>query len=221
MRITTDWQHVLQDEFSKPYFQELIQHLQAEYEHETVYPPKEHVFQAFNETSFEDTKVVILGQDPYHGPNQANGMSFSVQRGIPIPPSLRNIHKELADDLGCDRPSHGDLTKWAKQGVLLLNSVLTVKEGQALSHQNIGWEVFTDRVIEIISKQKENVVFILWGKQALVKGQGINPFKHYVVHAAHPSPLSAHRGFFGSKPFTDTNNYLTDKGLAPIDWKVD
>ena len=220
MQIITDWNEELANEFKQPYFQQLIQAVQHAYEKETVFPAKQDLFRAFNETPFNQTKVVIIGQDPYHGVNQANGLSFSVAKGQTIPPSLRNIFKELSDDMQISEPKHGDLTGWANQGVLLLNSVLTVRDGEAFSHQNLGWEQFTDHVIEKISKQKENVVFILWGKHALKKGQTINPFKHLVIPSAHPSPLSAYRGFFGSKPFSKTNQYLIEKGKNPIDWRI-
>ncbi|MFC0014625.1 MULTISPECIES: uracil-DNA glycosylase [Allobacillus] len=220
MHITTDWNEQLANEFNQTYFQQLIQEVQHAYEKESVFPAKEDLFRAFNETSFDQTKVVIIGQDPYHGVNQANGLSFSVAKGQPIPPSLRNIFKELSDDMQIAEPTHGDLTSWANQGVLLLNSVLTVRNGEAFSHRHLGWEQFTDQVIEKISKDKENVVFILWGKHALKKGQTINPFKHLVIHSAHPSPLSAYRGFFGSKPFSKANQYLVEKNKNPIDWRL-
>jgi len=188
----------------------------------TIYPPNPEIFKALNMTPLDQVKVVILGQDPYHGPNQANGLSFSVHRGVGLPPSLRNIFHELHTDLGVPEPHHGDLTKWAKQGVLLLNSVLTVEAGQPTSHQKQGWEDFTDYVIDVVNEQREHVVFILWGAYAQRKGQRINQDRHLVLKAAHPSPLAANRGgFFGCKVFSKTNNYLTQHGIEPIDWQLD
>ena len=186
-----------------------------------IYPPKEDVFNAFAMTALEDIRVVILGQDPYHGPNQAHGLCFSVLPGVKIPPSLRNIYKELADDIdGFTIPNHGTLSPWAEQGVLLLNTVLTVEQGKAHSHAKLGWETFTDRVIEVVNQHCSNVVFLLWGSHAQKKGNTINREKHHVLHAPHPSPLSAHRGFFGSKPFSQTNQLLVESGKMPIVWQV-
>ncbi|UGQ28320.1 uracil-DNA glycosylase [Acinetobacter calcoaceticus] len=197
----------------------LFQEKQAQ---KIIYPPSKQIFSALNTTPLADVKVVILGQDPYHGPNQANGLSFSVQKGIALPPSLRNIFHELHTDLGIPAPRHGDLTKWAKQGVLLLNSVLTVEAGQPTSHQKQGWEAFTDEVIDVLSEQREHVVFILWGAYAQRKGQRINRDRHLVLTAAHPSPLAANRGgFFGCKVFSKTNQYLKQHGIEPIDWQLD
>lgn len=197
----------------------LFQEKQAQ---KIIYPPSKQIFSALNTTPLADVKVVILGQDPYHGPNQANGLSFSVQKGIALPPSLRNIFHELHTDLGIPAPSHGDLTKWAKQGVLLLNSVLTVEAGQPTSHQKQGWEAFTDEVIDVLNEQREHVVFILWGAYAQRKGQRINRDRHLVLTAAHPSPLAANRGgFFGCKVFSKTNQYLKQHGIEPIDWQLD
>ena len=197
----------------------LFQEKQAQ---KIIYPPSKQIFSALNTTPLADVKVVILGQDPYHGPNQANGLSFSVQKGIALPPSLRNIFHELHTDLGIPAPRHGDLTKWAKQGVLLLNSVLTVEAGQPTSHQKQGWEAFTDEVIDVLNEQREHVVFILWGAYAQRKGQRINRDKHLVLTAAHPSPLAANRGgFFGCKVFSKTNQYLKQHGIEPIDWQLD
>lgn len=197
----------------------LFQEKQAQ---KTIYPPSKQIFSALNTTPLADVKVVILGQDPYHGPNQANGLSFSVQKGIALPPSLRNIFHELHTDLGIPAPRHGDLTKWATQGVLLLNSVLTVEAGQPTSHQKQGWEAFTDEVIDVLNEQREHVVFILWGAYAQRKGQRINSDRHLVLTAAHPSPLAANRGgFFGCKVFSKTNQYLKQHGIEPIDWQLD
>ncbi|MGE8598506.1 MAG: uracil-DNA glycosylase [Acinetobacter calcoaceticus] len=197
----------------------LFQEKQAQ---KIIYPPSKQIFSALNTTPLSDVKVVILGQDPYHGPNQANGLSFSVQKGIALPPSLRNIFHELHTDLGIPAPRHGDLTKWAKQGVLLLNSVLTVEAGQPTSHQKQGWEAFTDEVIDVLNEQREHVVFILWGAYAQRKGQRINRDRHLVLTAAHPSPLAANRGgFFGCKVFSKTNQYLKQHGIEPIDWQLD
>lgn len=197
----------------------LFQEKQAQ---KIIYPPSKQIFSALNTTPLADVKVVILGQDPYHGPNQANGLSFSVQKGIALPPSLRNIFHELHTDLGIPAPRHGDLTKWANQGVLLLNSVLTVEAGQPTSHQKQGWEAFTDEVIDVLNEQREHVVFILWGAYAQRKGQRINRDRHLVLTAAHPSPLAANRGgFFGCKVFSKTNQYLKQHGIEPIDWQLD
>ena len=188
----------------------------------TIYPPSTLIFNALNTTPLEQVKVVILGQDPYHGPNQAHGLSFSVQKGVALPPSLRNIFHELHTDLGLNMPKHGDLTQWAEQGVLLLNSVLTVEAGQPTSHQKQGWEDFTDHVIDVLNEQREHIVFILWGAYAQRKGQRINREKHLVLTAAHPSPLATNRGgFFGCKVFSKTNNYLKLHGIEPINWQLD
>lgn len=197
----------------------LLQEKQAD---KVIYPPSSQIFSALNITPLENVKVVILGQDPYHGPNQAHGLSFSVQRGVAIPPSLRNIFHELNTDLGISIPKHGDLTRWAENGVLLLNSVLTVEAGQPTSHQKRGWEDFTDCVIDVLNEQREHIVFILWGAYAQRKGQRIDPNKHLILKAAHPSPLAANRGgFFGCKVFSKTNNYLKQNGIEPMDWQLD
>lgn len=197
----------------------LIEEKQAD---KVIYPPNHLIFNALNTTPLNQVKVVILGQDPYHGPNQAHGLSFSVQKGVALPPSLRNIFHELHSDLGVPIPKHGNLTHWAEQGVLLLNAVLTVEAGQPTSHQKRGWEEFTDHVIDVINEQRENVVFILWGAYAQRKGQRIDQNKHLVLKAAHPSPLSANRGgFFGCKVFSKANNYLKQHGIEPIDWQLD
>lgn len=196
--------------------------LEEKQANKVIYPPSGLIFNALNTTPLEQVKVVILGQDPYHGPNQAHGLSFSVQRGVALPPSLRNIFHELHTDLGLDIPKHGDLTRWAEQGVLLLNSVLTVEAAQPTSHQKQGWEEFTDHVIDVLNEQREHIVFILWGAYAQRKGQRIDPNKHLILKAAHPSPLAANRGgFFGCKVFSKTNNYLKQHGIEPIDWQLD
>ncbi|AVH14240.1 uracil-DNA glycosylase [Acinetobacter indicus] len=196
--------------------------LEEKQANKVIYPPSGLIFNALNTTPLEQVKVVILGQDPYHGPNQAHGLSFSVQRGVALPPSLRNIFHELHTDLGLDIPKHGDLTRWAEQGVLLLNSVLTVEAAQPTSHQKRGWEEFTDHVIDVLNEQREHIVFILWGAYAQRKGQLIDPNKHLILKAAHPSPLAANRGgFFGCKVFSKTNNYLKQHGIEPIDWQLD
>jgi len=187
---------------------------------ENIFPPKEYIFRALELTPFDNIKVVILGQDPYHGEGQANGLAFSVNKGTKIPPSLRNIFKELNTDLGIDIPNHGDLTNWAKQGVLLLNSILTVEKDKPSSHRNIGWEEYTDSLISKISKEKEHVVFILWGKYAQSKTPLINQNKHLVISSAHPSPFSARKGFFGSKPFSRCNTWLEEKGIKKVDWSI-
>lgn len=218
---TNDWQQVLGEEFGKNYYQELRAFLKNEYANETVYPAKENIWNAFEHTAYQDVKAVILGQDPYHGPNQAHGLSFSVQPGIVHPPSLRNIFKELEDDIGCEKPVDGTLTKWSDQGVLMLNTVLTVRQGQAHSHQKKGWEQFTDEVIRKLSARKEPVIFILWGKPAQMKKRLIDTERHDIIAAPHPSPLSAHRGFFGSKPFSKVNKLLQSRGEEPIDFCLD
>ncbi|WP_217588062.1 uracil-DNA glycosylase [Lentibacillus saliphilus] len=212
------WEEILQNEFTKPYYVELSTFLNREYAIHTVYPPREDLFNALTLTPFHHVKVVILGQDPYHGPNQAHGLSFSVQTGVKQPPSLVNIFKELASDIGCPTPQHGNLTGWAKQGVLLLNTVLTVREGEAHSHRNKGWEQFTDTVISYLNKKETPVVYILWGRAAQSKETLIDTTKHYIVKSPHPSPLSAHRGFFGSQPFSQTNAMLEAAGMKGIDW---
>ncbi len=215
-----DWQTVLGEEFEKPYYRELRQFLIKEYETKTIYPAKEDIFNAFHYTSYENVKVVLLGQDPYHGPNQAHGLSFSVQPGVKPPPSLRNIFKELQDDLGLPIPPDGYLKGWADNGVLLLNTVLTVREGEAHSHKGRGWETFTDTVIRSLNAKEEPVVFHLWGRPAQSKLPLIDTTKHHVLTAAHPSPLSARRGFFGSKPFSKVNELLKNSGHSEIDWSL-
>lgn len=223
MSITLEksWKAVLDQEFSKPYMNELRAFLKDEQTHYQVFPPNKLIFNAFEHTPFDQVKVVILGQDPYHNIGQAHGLSFSVQPGVAIPPSLRNMYIELSTDIdGFKAPHHGTLTKWADQGVLLLNAVLTVRAHTAASHQKRGWEIFTDTVIKELSRKRENVVFILWGNYAKQKTKLIDSSKHLVITSAHPSPLSAHNGFFGSKPFSKTNQYLIDHNKTPIDWSL-
>jgi uracil-DNA glycosylase len=216
-----DWADILEGELQREYYQSLREWLKGEYETNTTYPSMHDIFNAFHYTAYEDVKVVLLGQDPYHGPNQAEGLSFSVKKGVKIPPSLRNMYKELHDDIGCQIPPHGSLVKWAEQGVLLLNTVLTVQEGKAHSHRGKGWEQFTDHVISILNEREKPMVFILWGKPAQAKQALIDSSNHYIVTAPHPSPLSAHRGFFGSKPFSKTNGFLRDHGIKEIDWCIE
>lgn len=218
--LTNDWEPILKAEFNKPYFIQMGEFLAKEYAEQVVYPAKVEIFNALNMTSFEDVKVVILGQDPYHGPNQAHGLSFSVQPGVKIPPSLRNIYQELHSDLGLLIPNHGHLVKWAEQGVLMLNTVLTVRAGEANSHQGIGWEQFTERVIESLNEKSDPVVYFLWGASAQKKERLIDTSKHLVIKSPHPSPLSSYRGFFGSKPFSQANQHLEQAGLKPIDWQI-
>ncbi len=218
VRIASTWKSLLADEFEKPYFRKLIDFVKAQYKSQTIYPKGADIFKAFDRCDFDDVKVVVIGQDPYHGPGQANGLCFSVCEGMRIPPSLVNIFKEIRDDLGKPSPASGDLDRWAKQGVLLLNATLTVKANSPGSHQNQGWEVFTDAVIRKISDEKEGIVFLLWGAYAQKKGEMIDRNKHLVLMSAHPSPFSADRGFFGCKHFSKANAYLTSKGKEPIDW---
>ncbi|MDO4280056.1 MAG: uracil-DNA glycosylase [Peptococcaceae bacterium] len=213
-----DWGDVLADEFAKPYYQELRQFLIDEYQHAHVFPPMEDIYNALHATSYADTKVVILGQDPYHGPGQAHGLSFSVRPGVTPPPSLRNIFKELSADVGCTPPNHGCLLGWAKQGVLLLNTTLTVRQGKPQSHAGHGWEIFTDAIISKLNDRQTPLVFILWGAHARSKKKLINTQHHHIIESAHPSPMAADRGFFGSRPFSAANAYLAADGLAPIDW---
>lgn len=219
--ITNDWLDAISDEFKKPYYKELYQFVKDEYSKCTVYPKSEDIFNAFHLTPLSQVKVVIIGQDPYHNINQAHGLCFSVKPEVDIPPSLVNIYKELEDDLGCYIPNNGYLVKWAEQGVLLLNTVLTVRAHQAASHQGKGWETFTDAVIEAVNAQDRPVVFILWGKPAQMKKKMLTNPKHLILQAPHPSPLSAYRGFFGSKPFSQTNEFLERNGIEPIDWQIE
>lgn len=218
VKIEPSWKEKLQAEFGKQYFQNLTAFVKKEYQQFTIYPPGGKIFNAFDSCPFDKVKVVILGQDPYHGPKQANGLAFSVSDGVPVPPSLQNIYKELKTDLGTQPPASGNLQRWAQQGVLLLNATLTVRQGSAASHQGRGWEEFTDAALRILSEQKEHLVFILWGNYAKRKGSFIDRSKHYVIESVHPSPLSASGGFFGSKPFSKTNSYLHEHGISPIDW---
>lgn len=218
VNIDPSWKIRLEEEFEKPYFQQLTAFVKSEYTSQTVFPPGKEIFRAFDKCSFEEVKVVIIGQDPYHGSGQANGLCFSVREGVRIPPSLMNIYKEIKNDLGKAPPASGELERWARQGVLLLNATLTVRASSPGSHQKKGWEIFTDAVIKKISDEKENVVFILWGAYAQKKGEVIDRGKHHVISSPHPSPFSADRGFFGSKPFSKTNAYLRSKGIKDIDW---
>jgi uracil-DNA glycosylase len=220
VRIPPDWMAHLGPEFEKPYFSQLEDFVRSEYEHHIVYPQRNEIFRAFEACSWDSLQLVILGQDPYHGPGQANGLCFSVREGVPHPPSLRNIFKELKDDLGVPFPASGDLEPWAQQGVLLLNATLTVRGAAAGSHQNRGWEYFTDAVVQAISQKKEGIVFLLWGTYAQKKGQIIDRARHKVLTSAHPSPLSAYRGFFGSRPFSKVNDYLVERGKTPIQWEL-
>lgn len=217
----TDWNPILRAELAKPYWQELQAFVAADRNRHTVYPPHEQVFACLHLTPYADTRVLVLGQDPYHGPRQAHGLCFSVTRGTAIPPSLQNIYAELRDDLGIEPPAHGNLEAWARQGVLLLNTTLTVRAGQAASHQGKGWETFTDAVIRAVDQKDHRVVFVLWGSHARKKKALIDTTRHTVIESAHPSPLSARNGFFGSRPFSRTNAALEEAGLSPIDWRLD
>jgi uracil-DNA glycosylase len=220
IQIHPSWKAFLKPEFEKEYFKNLTEFVKEEYDNGTVYPEQKNIFRAFEVCPLDEVKVVILGQDPYHGAGLANGLCFSVEHGVGIPPSLKNIYKELQADLGVEPPMHGDLSAWGKQGVLLLNATLSVRAGQAASHQKKGWEDFTDAVIEKLSEAKENLVFILWGSYAQNKGAHIDRSKHLLIESAHPSPLAAYRGFFNSKPFSRSNEYLAAKGLKLIDWSL-
>lgn len=215
------WDSLLKEEFQEEYYQKLRTFLITEYRTKTIYPDMYHIFEAMKATDYDDVKVVILGQDPYHEPNQAHGMAFSVQPGVRIPPSLFNIYKELSSQLGLTIPNHGYLMKWAKQGVLLLNAVLTVERGKANSHKNMGWEQFTDRVIQLVNAKEKPVVFLLWGSNAIAKAKMIDTNKHLVLTSPHPSPLSAYRGFFGNGHFLRTNEFLKQKYSQVIDWQID
>lgn len=218
--INNDWDDILGKEFDKQYYQDLRAFLNNEYANKTIYPLPQYIYSALKLTPYKDTKVVILGQDPYHEPNQAHGLAFSVNKGIDIPPSLVNIYKEMKDDIGTYIPNNGYLVSWAKQGVLLLNAVLTVEAHKANSHKNKGWEELTDTIIQKLNEKDEPVVFILWGRNARDKKKYVTNPKHLVIESAHPSPLSAYNGFFGSKPFSKTNNYLIQNNLKPIDWQI-
>ncbi|MBE5970576.1 MAG: uracil-DNA glycosylase [Lachnospiraceae bacterium] len=220
-QISNDWLTVLKDEFKKPYYKRLFDFVREEYKTKTIFPPADDIFNAYHFTPLSDVKVVIIGQDPYHDIGQAHGLCFSVKENVKIPPSLLNIYKELKDDLGCYIPNNGYLVKWAKQGVLLLNTVLTVRAHEANSHQNKGWEEFTDATIKALNKQDRPIVFLLWGAPAGKKAAMLDNPKHLVLKAPHPSPLSAHRGFFGCKHFSKTNDFLTKNGLNAIDWQIE
>ncbi|MEH6993580.1 uracil-DNA glycosylase [Neobacillus drentensis] len=218
--IKNDWAPLLEAEFEKTYYHHLRKKLREEYRTKVIYPDQQDIFNALHYTSYKDTKVVIIGQDPYHGPGQAHGLSFSVKPGVKVPPSLRNIYKELQDDLGCTIPNHGYLVDWANQGVLMLNAVLTVQAGNANSHKGLGWELFTNRVIEILNQRETPVIFILWGNFAQQKQQLITSSHHYIIKSPHPSPFSAHNGFFGSRPFSKANMFLREIGSKEIDWRI-
>ena len=219
--LTGQWQEQLSEEFHKEYYQKLFLFVKEQYSKVPVYPPAKDLFNAFHLTPFEKVKVVILGQDPYHNTGQAHGLSFSVKPGVEIPPSLVNIYKELHDDLGCYIPNNGYLVKWAEQGVLMLNTVLTVRAHMANSHHGKGWEEFTDAAIRTLNAQDRPIVFILWGRPAQMKKAMLNNPNHLILEAPHPSPLSAYRGFFGSRPFSKTNNFLKEHGVEPIDWQIE
>ena len=218
VKIGNDWDELLKDEFNSDYYLKIREFLKREYSNYRVFPSMFDIFNALKYTSFENTRVVILGQDPYHEIGQAHGLAFSVQRGVKIPPSLVNIYKELNSDLGIKIPSHGELSAWAKEGVLLLNATLTVREGMANSHKDIGWAIFTDNIIKILAKSSKPIVFILWGGNARSKKKYITSANHLVIESAHPSPLSAYNGFFGSKPFSRANEFLVSKGCSPVNW---
>lgn len=218
VKIESSWKKALKEEFEMPYFKDLATFVKNEYKSGTVYPPPGQVFAAFDNCPVDKVKVVILGQDPYHGPRQANGLSFSVSEDVTIPPSLQNIYKEIEDDTGKKMPKHGNLERWAKQGVLLLNATLTVRAGQAASHQGKGWESFTDAVVKYLAQNREHLVFLLWGSYAQKKGEFINRHKHLVLEAPHPSPFSADKGFFGCRHFTKTNVYLIMHDKEPVEW---
>lgn len=218
--LKNDWAPLLEGEFAKPYYQRLRTILREEYQTQVIYPDQYDIYNALHFTSFEDTKVVIIGQDPYHGPGQAHGLSFSVKPGVKIPPSLQNIYKELQSDVGCYIPNHGYLVDWTKQGVLLLNAVLTVRAGIPNSHKALGWEMFTDKVIETLNRREKPVVFILWGAYAQQKQQLITSSRHFIIKSPHPSPFSANRGFFGSRPFSRANAFLREIGSGEIDWQI-
>lgn len=219
--ITGDWLNALEGEFHKEYYKKLFEFVKEEYSTHVVYPPSDDIFNALHLTPLSDVKVLILGQDPYHEPHQAHGLSFSVQPGVDAPPSLVNIYKELNDDLGCYIPNNGYLKKWADQGVLLLNTLLTVRAHEAFSHQNHGWEQFTDAIIQAVNEQDRPIVYMLWGKPAQSKMKMLNNPKHLVLTAPHPSPLSAYRGFFGCKHFSQANEFLVKNGIEPIDWQIE
>ncbi len=219
--LTGEWLDALQGEFRKPYYRSLFQTINEEYKTKLIFPPADDIFNAFHFTPLNEVKVVILGQDPYHNQGQAHGLCFSVKKGVDIPPSLVNIYQELHDDLGCYIPNNGYLEKWARQGVLMLNTVLTVRAHQANSHRDLGWEEFTDAAIRVLDLQDQPIVFILWGRPAQIKKRMLHNPAHLILEAPHPSPLSARRGFFGSRPFSQTNAFLESRGLTPIDWQIE
>ena len=221
VNIGNDWDDLLKDEFQKEYYLKIRRFLINEYKQTIVYPNMYDIFNALKYTAYKDVKVVILGQDPYHGENQAHGLCFSVKKGVAQPPSLKNIFQELNRDLGCTIPNHGELTKWANEGVLLLNTVLTVRQGQANSHAKIGWEILTDKIIELLNMKDEPIVFLLWGRNAQSKSALINNPNHLILKCAHPSPLSAYNGFIGCRHFSKTNAFLVKNNLKPIDWQID
>ncbi len=221
MHIGNEWDALLADEIRKDYYLRLREFLKQEYTTRRIYPPMEDIFNALRHTSYSDVRAVILGQDPYHGAGQAHGMCFSVRKGTPPPPSLQNIFKELKSDLGIDPPNHGELTAWADSGVLLLNTVLTVREGEANSHRGMGWEQFTDRIIELLNQREQPIVFLLWGGNARSKSRLITNPQHLILQCAHPSPLSAYNGFFGCRHFSKTNEFLVQHGMQPINWRLD
>lgn len=218
---TNDWNDVLKEEMEKAYFASMREFLEEEYRTQKVFPERRNIFNAMNSTAYKDAKVVLLGQDPYHGEGQAHGLSFSVEKGVKVPPSLRNIFKELQDDIGCEKPEHGNLSKWTEQGVLLLNTVLTVRQGKAHSHKGKGWETFTDKVIQHLNHREKPLVFMLWGRPAQEKLNLIDTEKHLVIQSPHPSPFSARKGFFGSRPFSRANEWLKRNGEEEIDWCIE
>lgn len=219
--ITKKWDEIMQSEYKKEYFVTILKQLQTEYKEKEIYPPKEEIFKSMRLTDYDKIKVVIIGQDPYHGKGEAEGLSFSVKDGIRKPPSLKNIFKELTDDLGFDEPKNGSLVSWAKEGVLMLNSILTVEKDKPLSHKNLGWERFTDEIIKKINEKQQPVVFILWGAYAKSKSKYITNPNHFIISSPHPSPFSARYGFFGSKPFSKTNKFLISKKISPVNFKLD
>ena len=219
-KLQNDWDSLLAEEFEKPYYIKLKDELSKEYNMELIYPNENDLFTALQLTTYANTKIVIIGQDPYHGPDQAHGLSFSVKPGVSIPPSLRNIFKELQSDVGCLIPEHGCLVSWAEQGVLLLNTVMSVRAGQANSHKKIGWQPFTNHIIRLLNEREQPVIFILWGSDAAQKEELITNKQHHIIKSVHPSPLSSYRGFFGSKPFSEANQFLLELGEEPIDWQL-